>query len=130
MFLVEKKKLAKMILKKVYISRGEGGGQGQFGKSLHFEFFFFMTASLRASCHHYWHLSKLGGTVFHFGGSKPKKKACLSHPKLALDEALVSGLPPEILDLPPLEQKCSKNAQFYVILGRIFHCFSATFDPN
>ena len=48
MFLVEeKKKLTKMILKKVYISRGEGGGQGQFGKSLHFEFFFFMTASLR-----------------------------------------------------------------------------------
>ena len=34
-----------MILKKVYISRGEGGGQGQFGKSLYFEFFF-MTASL------------------------------------------------------------------------------------
>ena len=33
-----------MILKKVYISRG--GGQGQFGKSLHFEFFFLMTASL------------------------------------------------------------------------------------
>ena len=30
-----------MILKKVYISRGEGGGQGQFGKSLHFDFFFF-----------------------------------------------------------------------------------------
>ena len=30
-----------MILKKVYISRGTGGGQGQFGKSLHFEFFFF-----------------------------------------------------------------------------------------
>ena len=30
-----------MILKKVYISRGEGGGQGQFGKSLHFDFFFY-----------------------------------------------------------------------------------------
>ena len=28
-----------MILKKVNISRG--GGQGQFGKSLHFEFFFY-----------------------------------------------------------------------------------------
>ena len=35
-----------MISKKVYISRGAGGVQGQFGKSLHFEFFFLMTASL------------------------------------------------------------------------------------
>ena len=31
--------MTKMILKKVYISRG--GGQGQFGKSLHFDFFFY-----------------------------------------------------------------------------------------
>ena len=41
MFLVEKK-LTTIILKKVYISRGGG----QFGKSLHFDFFFFMMASL------------------------------------------------------------------------------------
>ena len=37
MFLVEEKKLSKMISKKVYISRV---GRGQFGKSLHFDFFY------------------------------------------------------------------------------------------
>jgi len=34
-----------------------------------------------------------------------------------------AGLPEEILDLPPLEQKCSKNCQFGVILGNIFNFY-------
>ena len=29
----------------------------------------------------------------------------------------------QILDLPPFEQKCSKNVQFYVIWGKIFHFY-------
>ena len=43
-----------------------------------------------------------------------------------------AGLPPEILDLPPFEQKCSKKFQFYVILCNFFHVypFSAIFDLN
>ena len=35
----------------------------------------------------------------------------------------VAALPPEILDLPPFEQKCSKNVQFYVIWGKNFHFY-------
>ena len=41
--LVEKKNAKNDFEKSLHF---EGGGQGQFGKSLHFEFFFFMTASL------------------------------------------------------------------------------------
>ena len=38
-------------------------------------------------------------------------------------QLLGTGLPPEILDLPPFEQKISKNVQFYVILGKIFYFY-------
>ena len=59
------KKLSIMILKKVYILRGEGGGQGQFGKCLHFELFFFWMASLRSRSRRWcwsWHLCRIRST--------------------------------------------------------------------
>ena len=49
MFLVEEKKIDKNDFEKSL--HFEGGGQDQFGKSLHFEFFF-MTASLMCLCAH------------------------------------------------------------------------------
>ena len=49
-----------------------------------------------------------------------------------LGQSRSPGLPPEILELPSFEQKCSKNSQFYVILYKIYHFtpFLAVFDPN
>ena len=35
----------------------------------------------------------------------------------------LAALPPEILDLPPFEQKCFKNVQIYTIFGIIFHFY-------
>ena len=46
----------------------------------------------------------------------------LTCPRLS-SPVLAPGLPPEILDLPSFEQKCSKNAQFYVILYKIYHFY-------
>ena len=43
MFLVEKK-IDKNDFEKSLHFEGEGGGQGQFGKSLHFDFFFMMAS--------------------------------------------------------------------------------------